>query len=64
MHEYVKSLYYGEFHPPKYIKFIHSEKATKFSEISTLLLSYVLTVKSEVEILENFVAFSEYLYEL
>ena len=42
-------------------KFIYSEKATKFCEISTLLLSYVVPVKSKVEILQNFVAFSEYM---
>ena len=30
-------------------------------EISTLLLSYVVPVKSKVEILQNFVAFSEYM---
>ena len=40
-------------------KFIYSEKATKFCEISTLLLPYVVPVKSKVEILKNFVAFSE-----
>ena len=39
------------------VKFIYSEKATKFCEISTLDLSYV--VKSTVEISQNFVAFSE-----
>ena len=61
MHEYVKSLYYGEFHPPKYIKFIYSEKPTKFCKISTLLLSYVVPVKSKVEISRNFVPFSEYM---
>ena len=43
------------------VKFIHSEKATKFCEICTLLLSYVVPVKSKVEILKNFVAFSEYM---
>ena len=43
------------------LKFIYSEKATKFCEISTLLLSYVVPVKSKVEILQNFVAFSEYM---
>ena len=43
------------------LKFIYSEKATKFCEISTLLLSYVVPVKSNVEILQNFVAFSEYI---
>ena len=32
-----------------------------FCEITTLDLSYVVTVKSTVEILQNFVAFSEYM---
>ena len=40
------------------IKFIYSEKVTKFCEISTVDLSYV---KSKVEISQNFVAFSEYM---
>ena len=39
------------------VKFIYSEKATKFCKIS----SYEGTVKSTVEILQNFVAFSEYM---
>ena len=43
------------------LKFIYSEKATNFCEISTLDLSYVVTVKSTVEISQNFVAFSEYM---
>ena len=43
------------------VKFIHSEKATNFCEISTVDLSYVVTVKSKVEISQNFVAFSEYM---
>ena len=43
------------------IKFIHSEKTTKFCEISTVDLSYVVPVKSTVEISQNFVAFSEYM---
>ena len=43
------------------VKFIYSEKATKFCEISTLLLSYVVPVKSKVNISQNFVAFSEYM---
>ena len=43
------------------LKFIYFEKATKFCEVSTLLLSYVVLVKSKVEILQNFVAFSEYM---
>ena len=43
------------------LQFIYSEKATIFCEISTLLLSYVVPVKSKVEISQNFVAFSEYM---
>ena len=43
------------------LKFIYSEKAAKFCEISTLLFSYVVPVKSNVEISQNFVAFSEYM---
>ena len=43
------------------VKFIYSEKATKFCEISTLLLSYVVPVNSKVKILQNFLAFSEYM---
>ena len=43
------------------LKIIYSEKATQFCEISTLLLSYVVPVKSKVEISQNFVAFSEYM---
>ena len=42
------------------LKFIYSEKATKFCEISTVDLSYVVPVKSMVEVLQNFVA-SEYM---
>ena len=41
------------------LKFIYSDKATKFCEISTLLLTYVVPVKSKVEISQNLVAFSE-----
>ena len=43
------------------VKFIYSEKATKFCKISILLLSYVVPVKSKEEISQNFVAFSEYM---
>ena len=39
---------------------MYSEKATKFGEITTVDLSYVVPVKSTVEISPNFVAFSEY----
>ena len=40
------------------LKFIYSEKVTKFYEIFTLLLSYVVPDKSKAKILQNFVAFS------
>ena len=40
------------------IKFVYSENATKFCEISTLFLSSVVPVKSKVKILQNFAAFS------
>ena len=45
------------------LKFIYSEKATKFCEISTIDLSYpyVKPVKSSVEILQNVVSLSEYM---
>ena len=43
------------------VKFIYSEKATKFCEIFSLLLSYVVPVKSKVKISQNLVAFSEYM---
>ena len=46
------------------LTFIYSEKAKKFCEISTLLFFYAVPVKSKVEILQHFVAFSEYIYEL
>ena len=54
----------GEKHKPThsekvFVKFIYSEKATKFCEIFTLLLTTVYTVKSRVKISHNFVAFSE-----
>ena len=44
-----------------FVKFIHSEKATKFCKISIFLLSYAVPVKNKVEISQNFVAFSEYM---
>ena len=46
---------------PQNLKFIYSERATKFYEISTLDLSYVVMVKSTVEISQNFMALSEYM---
>ena len=43
------------------LKFIYSEKATKFCEIFPLLLTTVHTVKRKGKIPQNFVAFSEYM---
>jgi hypothetical protein len=43
------------------LKFIYSEKATKFSEIFTLLWTMCTVVNSKVKISQNFVAFSEYM---
>ena len=43
------------------VKFIYSEKATKFWEISSVDLSYVVSVKSTVKILQNFVSKSGYI---
>ena len=43
------------------MKYIYSEKATKFCKISTEGLCHVVPVKSTVEISQNFVAFSEYM---
>ena len=44
-----------------FVKFLFSEKATKFCVISTVDLSYVVMVKSTVEISKQFVTFSEYM---
>ena len=43
------------------LKFIYSEKAAKFCEISTVDWTGTKKEKSTVEILQNFVAFSEYM---
>ena len=40
---------------------MYFEKATKFFKISTIELSYVVPVKSMVEISQNFVVFLEYM---
>ena len=50
-----------EYQRTLFLQFINSEKATKFCQISTLDLSYVVTVKHTVEISQNFVAFSEWM---
>ena len=43
------------------VKFIYSEKATKFCEIFPLLLTVCTAVKSKGKISQIFVAFSEYM---
>ena len=43
------------------VKFIYSEKATKFCEIFLLLLIVCTVVKSKGKVSQNFVAFSEYM---
>ena len=43
------------------LKFVYSEKATKFCEISTLLLTGTTKDKSKLEISKKFVAFSDYM---
>ena len=45
----------------KKLKFIYSEKATKFCDIFDLLLTVCTVVKSKGKISQNFVAFSEYM---
>ena len=45
----------------KPVKFIYSEKATKFCEIFTYLLTATTLDKSKVKILQHFVPFSEYM---
>ena len=51
---------FGKLNSSGFLKFMYSEKATKFCEIFTLLLSYVVPVESKVKISQNFLAFSEY----
>ena len=48
-----------DFRKLSHLKFIYSEKATKFYEISTSLLPVCTVDKSQVEISPNFVTFSE-----
>ena len=45
----------------QYLKFIYSEKATKFFEIFSLLLTICTLVKNKGKISQIFVAFSEYM---
>ena len=59
---------FAKFGPKKFnyglpfgIKFIYLEKATKFCKISTVDLTGTTWHKPSVEILQNFVAFSEYM---
>ena len=48
-------------HDELFLKFLCSEKATKFFEIFPLLLTVCTEVKSKGKISQNFVAFSEYM---
>ena len=58
----IYSLYFClDMRPVHLLKFVYSEKATKFCKISILLLSTVHIDKSKVEISQNFVDFSEYM---
>ena len=43
------------------LKFIYSEKASKFCKTSSVDLSYVVPVKSTMEVSQKYVAFSEYM---
>ena len=43
------------------VKFVYSEKTTKFCETSTVFLTICTVIKSKVEISQNFVTFSEYM---
>ena len=45
----------------KFLKFMYSEKATKFWEIFILILTGTTQDKSKVKISQNFVDFSEYM---
>ena len=45
----------------QFVMFVFSEKATHFYKIFNADLSYVATVKSRLEISQNFVAFSEFM---
>ena len=47
---------------PVLLKFIYSEKATKFCKIFHLLLTVCTVVKSKGKISKSFVAFSEYMH--
>ena len=61
MTQYTQWIYQNAWPTFTYVKIIYSEKAIKFWENFTLLLSYLVPVKSEVEISQNFVAISEYM---
>ena len=52
---YVQTICTARISPMMVVKFIYSEKATKFCEIFTLLFSYVVPVKSKIS--KNVVAF-------
>ena len=57
----IQRLYYSQDKQCEMIKFIYFEKATKFWKIFALILTGTTKDKSKMEILQNFVAFSEYM---
>ena len=62
INEYARLTFFKNFEDNFFVlKFIYSGKATKFLEISTVKLRVTTQDKSTVEILQNFVAFSEYM---
>ena len=58
MHKKLESIYAICFYA---VKIIYSEKATKFCEMFTLILTVCTVVKSKEKISQNFVASSEYM---
>ena len=58
---YTNRFFKSERLEPFLVKFIYSEKATKFCKIFSLLLNVCTVVKSKGKISQNSVAFSEYM---
>ena len=56
---YWKNAFLAACYVTKNTKFLYCEKATKFCEIFTLLLTGTTWDKSKVKISQNFMAFSE-----
>ena len=60
-HHLIKIVSFDIWQLKVFIKFIYSEKATKFCEIFILILTVCTVVKSKVKISQTFVAFLEYM---